>query len=115
MDEHNKGWLILEIAGIFEIVWAVSLDLSNGFTNLFYDALVVIFLALSIYMLDKALSHGIPVGTGYSVWTGIGAIGTIAVSALMGNEIITTMKVIFIAMIIIGIVGLQMTSNKKEE
>ncbi len=107
-------WIVLFIAGIFEIVWAVAMDYSDGFSIWYYDIIVAVFLIGSTVMLAKALNMGIPVGTAYAVWTGIGAIGTITVSVILGNETISALKVLFVAMIIAGIVGLQLSSRPSE-
>lgn len=115
MDDNSKAWLILVIAGFMETVWAVAMDYSEGFTKILYDIIVIVFLCISMYLLSKALSMGLPVGTAYAVWTGIGAIGTIAVSIMLGNEVATVLRMLFVGLIIFGIVGLQMTSNEKKD
>ena len=104
-------WIVLFIAGIFEIVWAVAMDYSDGFSIWYYDIIVAVFLIGSTVMLAKALNMGIPVGTAYAVWTGIGAVGTITVSVLLGNESVTLLRVFFVLLIIVGITGLQLTSG----
>ena len=104
-------WAALVIAGIFEIVWAVAMDYSDGFTVWYFDAVVVVFLIGSMVLLSKSLNLGIPVGTAYAVWTGIGAVGTITVSVALGNESLTALKAVFVMMIIAGIIGLQLTSK----
>jgi quaternary ammonium compound-resistance protein SugE len=111
----TNPWIVLFIAGLFEIVWAVAMDYSNGFTIWYYDIIVVLFLVGSTVLLAKALNLGIPVGTAYAVWTGIGAVGTITVSVALGNETLTILKTLFIMMIILGIVGLQVTSSKTND
>ena len=113
--DGNRGWAILFVAGLMEVVWAVCMGYSDGFTKIPYDILVIVFLAISMFLLAKAQKTGIPVGTGYAVWTGIGAVGTIAVSLITGAETATALKLVFVAMIIIGIVGLQLSSGKTEE
>ena len=107
-------WMVLFIAGLFEVVWAIAMDYSDGFTVWYYDVIVAVFLVGSMVLLAKALNMGIPVGTAYAVWTGIGAIGTIAVSVSLGNESLTAMKALFVGMIIAGIIGLQMSSKGSE-
>ena len=107
-------WMVLFIAGLFEVVWAIAMDYSDGFTVWYYDAIVAVFLVGSMVLLAKALNMGIPVGTAYAVWTGIGAIGTIAVSVSLGNESLTALKALFVGMIIAGIIGLQMSSKGSE-
>lgn len=104
-------WAVLVIAGIFEIVWAVAMDYSDGFTVWYFDVVVVVFLIGSMVLLAKSLNLGIPVGTAYAVWTGIGAVGTITVSVALGNESLTALKALFVMMIIAGIIGLQLTSK----
>lgn len=115
MDGNNRGWAILFVAGLMEVVWAVCMGYSEGFRVIQYDILVLIFLGLSMFFLSKALNCGIPVGTGYAVWTGIGSVGTMAVSLITGVETATALKMLFIAMIIIGIVGLQLSSKSSDE
>ncbi len=115
MDSHSKSWAILAVAGLMEVVWAVAMGQSNGFTIWYYDIIVAVFLVISMYLLAKALSGGVPVGTGYAVWTGIGAVGTMAVSLAMKTETASPLRLAFVALIIIGIVGLQLTSKPKEE
>ena len=111
----TNPWFVLFIAGLFEIVWAVAMDYSDGFTVWYYDIIVVLFLVGSTVLLAKALNMGIPVGTAYAVWTGTGAVGTITVSVVLGNETLTMLKTLFVMMIIAGIVGLQVTSSKKND
>ena len=104
-------WAVLFVAGLFEVVWAIAMDYSDGFAVWYFDIVVAIFLIGSMFLLAKALNMGIPVGTAYAVWTGIGAIGTIVVSVALGNESLTVLKALFVGMIIAGIIGLQITSK----
>ena len=107
----DRGWVIILIAGLAEVVWAVAMGYSDGFTIWYYDVITVVFLIISTVLLERALRTGIPVGTAYAVWTGIGAVGTIIVSVALGNETITLLRVFFVMLIIIGITGLQLTSG----
>ena len=107
----NRAWIILFIAGLCEITWAIAMDYSDGFSIWYLDAIVVVFLVISVVLLSKAIKAGLPIGTSYAVWTGIGAIGTIAVSVILGNETMDVPKLIFVMMILGGIGGLQMTSE----
>ena len=84
----DKGWMMILIAGLAEVVWAVAMGYSDGFTVWYYDVITVVFLIISTVLLERALRTGIPVGTAYAVWTGIGAVGTIIVSVALGNETI---------------------------
>lgn len=110
----DKGWVLILIGGIMEVIWAIAMDYSKGFTVWYFTVITIIFLIISTLLLAKALKTGLPVGTAYAVWTGIGAVGTITVSVILGNETLNALRVLFISMIIIGIVGLQMTSEKTE-
>lgn len=113
----DRAWVVLFVAGIMEIVWATALDYSEGFSIWYYDIVVFIFLVISTVLLECALKGGVPVGTGYAVWTGIGAIGTITLSVAAGHETLTLLRTLFVVMIIAGISGLQLTSAapKSEE
>ena len=107
----DKGWMMILIAGLAEVVWAVAMGYSDGFTVWYYDVITVVFLIISTVLLERALRTGIPVGTAYAVWTGIGAVGTIIVSVALGNETISALRVLFVVLIIAGIIGLQLTSG----
>ena len=104
-------WFIIFIAGLCEVVWAIAMDYSDGFTVWYYDVTVAVFLIISMILLAKALNMGLPVGTAYAVWTGIGAVGTITISVILGNETLDALKTLFVVMIIAGIIGLQFTSD----
>ena len=109
----NRAWAVLFAAGLCEVVWAVSMDYSDGFTVWYFDALVIVFLILSVILLSRAMKSGLPVGTAYAVWTGIGAVGTITVSVALGNEVLSILKAIFIIMIVCGIAGLELTASEE--
>ncbi len=95
-----------------EIVWATFMGYSKGFTIWYYDIIVIVFLVISTVLLSRALKMGLPVGTAYAVWTGIGAVGTMAVSVILGNEKLSVWSVVFLIMIIGGIIGLHATYRK---
>ena len=109
----DRAWIVLFVAGLMEVVWATAMDYSDGFTIWYYDIVVLVFLAVSTVLLDRALKGGIPAGTGYAVWTGIGAVGTLALSVAAGHEMLTALRAVFVIMIIAGISGLQMTAGEK--
>ncbi len=102
-------WVYLMIAGVFEVGWAIGLKYSQGFTQLFASILTVIGMIASFYFLAIALK-GLPIGTAYPIWTGIGALGTVALGIILFNESADSTRLIFISFILIGIVGLKMTS-----
>ncbi len=111
MGAERRGWLILLVAGLTEVVWAVCMGRSDGFTHLGYTAVTLVFLAVSTYLLSRALDHGLPVGSAYAVWVGIGALGTVTVSALLGMEQLTPGSLMFILLVAVGVMGLQATGR----
>jgi quaternary ammonium compound-resistance protein SugE len=105
----STGWILLIIAGLLEVVWAVGLKYTQGFSRLLPSAITLVAMVLSIVLLARAL-RTIPVGTGYAVWTGIGAVGTALVGILLLGEPRTAGRLIAIIAIIGGIVGLKLAS-----
>lgn len=101
-------WLFLLIAGIFEIAWAIGLKYSDGFTKLKPTVFTVICMILSFIFLAAAVRK-LPVGTAYAVWTGIGTIGTLLFGILFLDESKEILRLVFISLIVIGIVGLKVT------
>lgn len=104
------SWAYLVVAGVFEIAWAVGLKLSDGFTHLGWTAFTVVSLALSMGLLALAL-RGLPLGTAYAVWTGIGAVGTALLGVLLFGESREPLRILFLAMIVCGIVGLKVAAG----
>ena len=103
------AWIFLVIAGIFEIVWAIGLKYSDGFTKLWASLFTIAAMLISFYLLSVALKT-IPVGTGYAVWTGIGAVGTAILGIILFNEPRDAARIICILLIVAGIAGLKFTS-----
>ncbi|MBI3197063.1 MAG: quaternary ammonium compound efflux SMR transporter SugE [Rhodospirillales bacterium] len=103
------AWLILLVAGLCEIGWATGLKYTEGFTRLMPTILTVTSMVVSIVLLGIALKT-LPVGTGYAVWTGIGAVGTAITGILLFGESTDLMRLASIGLIIAGIVGLKLTS-----
>ena len=101
------NWMILITAGLFEVVWAVALKMSNGFKNITANAVFVGGMAASVWLLAVAMKS-IPMGTAYAVWTGIGAIGGVAVGIAMFGESASAMRIASAALIVAGIVGLKL-------
>jgi len=106
---EKLGWLVIILGGILQIVWAIGLDYTDGFTDILWDAIVIVFLFLSIWCLSYPMKTSIPVSTAYTVWIGLGVIGTIIVSAILGLEVLNFKTMIFLAVIICGVIGLKMT------
>ena len=104
------SWIILIAAGLFEVVWAAALKMSNGFTNIKADILFVVGMALSVGLLSLAMK-AIPMGTAYAVWTGIGAVGGVVAGLIFFGESASILRLVSIALIIIGIVGLKLTAK----
>ncbi|WP_448851345.1 DMT family transporter [Corynebacterium sp. 335C] len=103
-------WFILIASGVFEAVWAVALGKSEGFTRFWPTVVFVVGMLISMAGLAYAL-RALPVGTGYAVWVGVGATLTVAWSIATGQEGLTPLKGLFIAMIIGGIIGLKAVSQ----
>ncbi len=103
------AWVVLFIAGLFEVAWAVGLKYTQGFTKLWPSVGTVGAMAVSFLLLSKALKT-IPVGTGYAVWTGIGAVGTFVVGMAILGEPRDVGRLACVSLIIAGIVGLKLVS-----
>ena len=104
------NWLLLIVAGLFEVVWATALKMSNGFRNPLADAVVVVGMALSVWLLAVAMKT-IPMGTAYAVWTGIGAIGGVVVGIIAFGESASALRIASAALIVAGIVGLKFAAK----
>jgi quaternary ammonium compound-resistance protein SugE len=104
------AWVILFVAGLFEVCWAVGLKYSEGFTRLWPSVFTAITLALSMILLGWAV-RTLPLGTAYTVWTGIGAIGTVILGIWLFNEPVTAVRIGCIALILAGIIGLKATAG----
>lgn len=104
------AWLYLVIAGIFEVVWALGLKASEGFTRLWPSVITVVGMAISVYLLAQA-AKALPIGTAYAVWTGIGAVGAVIFGMIFFNEPRTFLRFFFLMLIIAGIIGLNVVST----
>lgn len=102
-------WFILTIAGLFEIGWAIGLKYTEGFTRLVPSILTGASMIVSVILLGIALKT-LPVGTGYAVWTGIGAVGTAILGIFLFGESTDWMRLASIGLIVAGIIGLKLTS-----
>lgn len=102
-------WLSLGVAGVFEIVWAVGLKYTDGFSRLWPSLITLWAMGISLFFLAQALKT-IPLGTGYAVWTGIGAAGTAILGIVLFAESTQLPRLLCIALIISGIVGLKLSS-----
>ncbi len=103
-------WIMLLIAGIFEISWAIGLKYSHGFTQPVVSVITVICMIASFYFLAIALKN-LPLGTAYAVWTGIGTLGTVILGIILFKEPATAIRLFCIALIISGITGLKLITH----
>ncbi|MGB5287975.1 MAG: quaternary ammonium compound efflux SMR transporter SugE [Ignavibacteriaceae bacterium] len=104
------AWIYLLIAGLFEIGWAIGLKYTNGFTKLWPSVITIATMVLSFYFLSSAVKI-IPIGTGYAIWTGIGAVGTAILGIILFGESKELIRIFFILLIVIGIIGLKIFSK----
>lgn len=100
------AWLILFVAGLCEIGWAIGLKYTHGFTRLGPSVLTIISMVVSLGLLGLALKT-LPVGTAYAVWTGIGAVGTAILGIVLFAEPASAMRLACIGLIVAGIIGLK--------
>ncbi|RZL44301.1 MAG: quaternary ammonium compound efflux SMR transporter SugE [Pedobacter sp.] len=100
------AWIALFIAGLFEIAWAIGLKYSQGFTKLYPSIFTIVCMLISFGLLSYAMKT-LPVGTAYAVWTGIGAAGTVILGMFLFGESREIMRLFFLSLILIGIVGLK--------
>lgn len=103
-------WIILFIAGLFETAWAIGLKYTDGFTRLWPSVGTLVAMIISVVLLGYAMKS-LPVGTAYAVWTGIGAVGTVILGIVLFNEPANFGRVLSIALIIAGIIGLKFVSH----
>jgi len=103
------AWIYLTIAGLFEVGWAVGLKYTAGFTRLWPSLWTISCMTLSVLLLGLAL-RTLPVGTGYAVWTGIGAVGTALLGIYLFNEPATALRLGCIGLILSGIIGLKLVT-----
>ena len=103
------AWIWLVVAGVFEVMWAIGLKYTEGFTRIAPSAATLAAMAASVYFLALAV-RTIPVGTGYAVWTGIGAVGVAILGMVLFNEPRTMLRIACILLIVAGIVGLKVFS-----
>lgn len=103
-------WVYLIIAGGLEVFWSTCLKLSEGFSVLRFSILTVIGMIFSFLFLSQA-TKTLPLGTSYAIWTGIGALGAVIVGVLLFKESVSPLRLMFVALLLIGIIGLKATSG----
>jgi quaternary ammonium compound-resistance protein SugE len=103
------AWFYLFLGGVLEIIWLIAMKYSNGFKNFWPSAIVVVALIASMFVVSLAI-RTIPMGTAYAIWTGIGAAGGAIAGIVLFNESKDWLRLLSIALIIAGIVGLKLTA-----
>lgn len=104
------AWIILVIAGLLEVVWAIGLKYTHGFTRLIPSIITIVAMVVSMVLLANAMKT-LPAGTAYAVWTGIGAVGAAIMGMVLLGESTNIMRVLSLCLIIVGILGLKFSSH----
>lgn len=104
------AWIYLLLAGLFEVVWAIGLKYTEGFTRLWSTLGTLAAMAVSIVLLATAVKT-LPIGTAYAIWTGIGAVGAVAFGIVLFGDPATLPRLLCVALILIGIAGLKLTAG----
>ncbi len=104
------AWILLLIAGLLEVGWAIGLKYTEGFTRLWPSVLTLTAMGLSVLLLAIAMKT-LPVGTSYAVWVGVGAVGTAILGMVLFAEPATAGRLVSLGLIVAGIVGLKLTSG----
>lgn len=102
------SWIILFLAGLFEIAWAVGLKYTEGFTRLVPTSLTIVAMAISVGLLGMAMKS-LPLGTAYAIWTGIGAVGTVIAGIILFGESVSLFRLGSVLLIFMGIIGLKLS------
>lgn len=102
-------WIILVLAGLFEVVWAVGLKYTHGFTRLVPSLVTVASMAISFWLLALAMKT-LPLGTAYAIWVGIGTIGAFIAGIVLFGESTSWMRIVSVGLIVLGLVGLKLSS-----
>ena len=103
------AWVALLVAGLFEVVWAYTMKLSNGFTSLYYSSITIVAMIISFGLLAFAMKS-LPLGTAYMIWTGVGAIGAFVVGIMILGEPMTFLRILAATLIFSGLILMKMAS-----
>ncbi|AZV93155.1 QacE family quaternary ammonium compound efflux SMR transporter [Bordetella sp. J329] len=103
------AWIYLVVAGLLEVIWAYTMKLSDGFTRLNYSFITLVAMIASFGLLAVAMKS-LPLGTAYTIWTGIGAIGAFVVGILMLGEVASPMRILAAGLIVGGLVLMKLSS-----
>lgn len=104
------AWVYLLIAGLLETVWAIGLKYTEGFSKLWPSLWTLTAMAASMVLLSLAL-RTLPIGTGYAIWTGIGTVGVAIMGVILFGESLSLLRILFLVMIVVGILGLKLVSG----
>lgn len=104
------AWFVLILAGLFEVVWAYSMKMSDGFSKLTPSIITLVFMVLSFSLLAYAM-RTLPLGTAYTIWTGIGAIGSFLIGIFILGEPATAMRMLAAVLIVAGLVLMKLSSS----
>ncbi|HRL37006.1 MAG TPA: quaternary ammonium compound efflux SMR transporter SugE [Ottowia beijingensis] len=104
------SWILLFVAGLFEIGWAIGLKYTHGFTRLWPSVGTALSMLVSVVLLGGLAMRDLPVGTAYAVWTGIGAVGTVILGIALFNDPANAARLVCVGLIVAGILGLKLTS-----
>ena len=104
------AWIYLLLAGLFEVVWAIGLKYTEGFTRLWPTLGTLVAMAVSMVLLARAVKT-LPIGTAYAIWTGIGAVGAVALGIALFGDPATLPRLACVALIVVGIIGLKLTAT----
>lgn len=103
-------WVLLIIAGLLEVCWAIGLKYTEGFTRPLPTVLTVLAIAASMFLLSAA-ARSLPIGTAYAVWVGIGALGAAILGIVLFREPVTAARLFFLALLLTSIIGLKLTAG----
>src|SRR5688572_29721388 len=104
---HGLAWMMLLLAGILDVLWAVSMKYTQGYTKLGWSLVSLLLLAGFVVLLGRSLQV-LPLGTAYAVWTGVGAVGTVLMGVVLFGESLDPIRLGCITLIVAGIVGLKL-------
>lgn len=110
MMSTTTAWVLLVIAGLLEVCWAIGLRYTEGFTRLMPSIFTLVTLALSMYLLARA-SQVLPIGTAYGVWVGIGALGAGILGMILFREPATVGRMFFLMLLLVSIIGLKLSTS----
>ena len=111
LPEVEMNWVLLLVAGVLEIIWAVGMKHSHGFTRILPSLITIVCMVASFVLLSLAM-RSIPLGTAYAVWTGIGAAGTVVFGMFFLGEPSSVLRILCLVLILSGIIGLKVFGQR---